>query len=333
VDRAWLSLTIEEPLEPDLEICDPHHHLWVEPTGKWPRYDLVDLRVDTNRGHRVTETVFIDCASNYRRDGPEHLRPLGETEYVAERADESERTPGARIAAIVSFADLTRGEAVEDVLHAHIEAGHGRFRGIRHAAGWDAHPDVPNSHTAPPPGLYSQARFGAALRVLARMGLSFEAWQYHPQLTDVVQLAQNHPELSIVLNHLGGPLGIGPYAARRSEVLAAWRPPMQRLAHLPNVALKVGGIGMSRYGLGWEKLDKPPTSDDVVAAWGDELRWCIDQFGPDRCMFESNFPVDGESFSYVVLWNVFKKVSRGYSPAERDALFRQTARRLYRISA
>lgn len=333
MNRSWLGLTSEEALEPELEIYDPHHHLWPQPTRNWPRYDLVDLRADTGSGHRVTKTVFIDCASQYRQSGPEHLRPVGETEFVAERAAESERIPGARIAAIVSFADLTLGERVDEVLHAHIEAAGGRFRGIRHAAGWDASPEVPNSHTDPPQDLYDLPSFRAGLEVLGRLNLSFEAWQYHPQLPAVVRLAEAHPDVSIVVNHLGAPLGVGPYAGRRPEVLAAWRPPMQQLAELPNVTLKVGGIGMTRYGLGWETHAKPPTSDELLAAWGDELRWCIDLFGPSRCMFESNFPVDGESCSYVVLWNAFKKVSQGYSPAEREALFRGTAQTVYRITA
>ncbi len=333
MDREWLARTVEEVLEPELEICDPHHHLWDQPTGKYPRYDLADLRVDTGAGHNVVDTVFIDCATNYRTTGPEHLRVVGETEFVVTRCEESDRTPGARIAVIVSRADLTLGAGIEEVLAAHVEAGKGRFRGIRHAAGWDADPRVPNSHTDPPPDLYLRPESHQGLRTLAGMGLSFEAWQYHPQLGDLVTLARAVPEATIVLNHLGAPLGIGPYAGRRAEVLEAWRPPMAELATLPNVVLKVGGIGMSRYGAGWETQDRPPTSDEVLALWGDELRWCIDAFGPARCMFESNYPVDGESISYVVLWNAFKKVSAGYSAEERAALFRGTARRVYRIGS
>jgi L-fuconolactonase len=331
MDRAWLALTSEAAVEPDMEIVDPHHHLWPAPTGRYPRYDLEDLRADTGSGHRVTSTVFIDCMASYRTDGPEALRPVGETEFVAERAAQSESTPGARIAAIVSFADLTLGAAVEEVLGAHIAAADGRFRGIRHAGGWDADDAVPNSHTNPPPGLYGMLAFREGAKVLARMGLSFEAWQYHPQLDDVVDLARALPELSIVVNHLGAPLGIGPYAGRRSEVLAAWRPPMEKLAALANVSLKVGGIGMTRYGMGFEDQPRPPTSDELGAAWGDEMRWCIDRFGPERCMFESNYPVDGDSVSYAVLWNTFKKISAGYSDAERADMFAGTARRIYRI--
>lgn len=329
--REWLARTVEDALEPELEICDPHHHLWLQPQGHWPRYRLEDLREDTGGGHRVLDTVFIECASSYRSSGPEALRPVGETEMVAGAAAESERSAGSRIAGIVGFADLTLGERVQEVLDAHVVAGGGRFRGIRHAAAWDSAPEVPNSHTNPPQDLYRQAAFHQGLAVLGRMGLTFEAWQYHPQLPAVLDLAHAHPAVRIVVNHLGAPLGIGPYGGRRAEVLAAWRPAMAALARCENVYLKVGGIGMSRYGAGFEDWPAPPTSDELLALWGDEMRWCIEEFGPAKCMFESNFPVDGESCSYGVLWNAFKKVSSGYNTTERAALFRGTARAFYRI--
>jgi predicted TIM-barrel fold metal-dependent hydrolase len=292
---------------------------------------VADLRTDTGAGHRVVATVFVDCASNYRVEGPEHLRPVGETEFVAGRAEEADRAGAPRIAAIVGHADLDRGPAVEEVLVAHAAAGGGRFRGIRHSAAWDADPSIARSLANPPSDLYQRASFRAGLATLGRLGFSFDAWQYHPQLADLVDVARAHPDVPIVVNHLGAPLGIGRYAGRRAEVLAAWRPPMAELAQLDNVHLKVGGIGMARYGMAWEQGERPPGSDEVVAAWGDEMRWCIDRFGPDRCMFESNYPVDGESCSYVVLWNAFKKVSAGYTSTERASLFAGTARRFYRV--
>ena len=333
VDRARLARTVEEVIDPEVELCDPHHHLWAEPTMRYPRYDLEDLHADTGAGHRVTSTVFVECMAAYRTDGPEALRPVGETAFVAGRADRSDRSDGARIAAIVGFADLTLGAAVDEVLAAHVEAAGGRFRGIRHAAGWDASPDVPNSHTDPPADLYDLASFRAGMRTLAARGLSFDAWQYHPTLPRLVALARAVPEATIVVNHLGAPLGIGPYAGRRSEVLASWWSSMAELAACPNVVLKLGGIGMPRYGAGWERLERPPTSDDLVDLWGDEIRRCIDAFGPDRCMFESNYPVDGESVGYVVLWNAFKRIAASYDRSERDALLRGTAVRTYRIEA
>ncbi len=333
MDRSWLARTVEDALEPELEICDPHHHLWPRATGRYPKYDLEDLRADTGAGHNVVDTVFIDCAAEYRSDGPEALRPVGETEWVAGRADASDRTPGARIAGIVSHANLLLGDAVEEVLLAHVAAGGGRFRGIRHAGAWDASPEIPASHSNPPPHLYTDESFGRGLAVLGRMGLTFEAWQFHPQLGEVADLADQHPEVTIILNHIGAPMGVGPYAGQREAVRAAWRPAMQRLAGCANVVLKVGGIGMTRYGAGFEQAELPPSSDELLAYWGDDLRFCLDAFGPSRCMFESNFPVDADSCSYVTLWNVYKKVSVGYSEGERAELFRGTARRVYRLPA
>lgn len=332
MDRTWLSRTVEVALEPELEIVDPHHHLWSEPVGdRYPRYDLADLRDDTGAGHNVVATVFIDCSSNYYTDGPEHLRPVGETAWTATRADESDRTPGARIAAIVSYADLTLGEGVEEVLQAHVAAGGGRFRGIRHIGAWDADERIARSSRNPPPDLYAMPSFRTGMGVLGRLGMTFEAWQYHPQLPEVVDLARACPEVTIIVNHIGAPLGIGPYADRRDEVMAAWRPPMEQLAALPNTVLKVGGIGMTRYGMGLERNENPPTSDELLAVWGDTLSWCIEQWGPERCMFESNFPVDRMSLSYPVLYNALKKIAAPFSATERDAMFYGTASRIYRL--
>lgn len=331
MNRTWLAGTVEAAIEPELEIVDPHHHLWTQPVGHYPRYDLDDLRADTSAGHNVVETVFVECASGYRTDGPEHLRCVGETEYVASRAAESERTPGARIAAIVSHASLRLGDAVEEVLEAHVAAAGGRFRGIRDAGAWHEDRRIGRSHTRPVEGMYGLPEFRAGLRVLARMGFSFEGWQYHTQLGELADLARAVPEATIVLNHIGAPLGVGPFEGRRDEVMAAWRPAMADVASCPNVVLKVGGIGMSRYGAGFETWERPPTSDQLLEVWGDDLRWCIDTWGPDRCMFESNFPVDAESCGYVVLWNAFKKVSTGYGASERADLFAGTARRVYKL--
>ncbi|MCP5028227.1 MAG: amidohydrolase family protein [Actinomycetia bacterium] len=330
MDREWLALTMEEAIEPGLEIVDCHHHLW-DVAGTYGRYELDDLRTDTDSGHNIVETVFIDCGANYLTDGPEHLRPVGETIYVAGRADESDRTPGARIAAIVGHADLTLGADVAEVLQAHVDAAGGRFRGIRHSGARADDPAVPLSRTEPPAGLYGDPAFRQGATTLASMGLSFEAWQYHSQLADVADLARAVPELSIIVNHIGGPLGIGRWAGRRDEMLEQWRPAMAELASLENVFLKVGGIGMTRFGVGWENRERPPTSSELLTVWGDELGWCIDEFGPGRCMFESNFPVDGESCSYTVLWNALKKVSAGYSPRDRTALLSGTARSVYRL--
>lgn len=330
MDRSWLALTEEAPLEPELEIVDAHHHLWDIET-RYGRYELSDLLTDTAAGHRVVQTVFIDCRSGYRSTGPERLFPLGETEYALDNAQRSEAAGGAVIAAIVGHADLTLGDEVAEVLQGHVEVGGGRFRGIRHTGARSDDPSVPASSTQPPAGLYRDPAFRAGAGVLASMGLSFEAWQYHHQLGEVVDLARAVPDLPIIVNHLGGPIGVGDFVERRSEVFDEVRSGLAELATCENVVLKLGGIGMSRLGAPWVGAERPPTSDEVLGEWGDLLRAAIDTFGPHRAMFESNYPVDGETIGYGVLWNAFKKVSADYDPSERADLFAGTARRVYRL--
>lgn len=313
---------MEDALEPDLPICDPHHHLWDFPTS---RYLTEELRADTGSGHDVRHTVFVECTSGYRPDGPEAFRPVGETTFVVD-AD-----PSGFIAGIVGFADL-RVPEIDDVLAAHVEEGRGRFRGIRHASAWDASPDIRESHTKPPPGLFAQDDFRRGFAALGRAGLSFDAWLYHPQIPELTDLCRAHPEVPVVLDHLGGPLGIGPYAGRRDEVLAAWRTSMDDLAGCDNVVVKLGGIGMPIFGMGWHHEPDGATSAQLADTWGPEIRWCIERFGVERCMFESNFPVDKASCSYVVLWNAFKRIAVDASPSEKAALFHDTAAAAYRLA-
>jgi predicted TIM-barrel fold metal-dependent hydrolase len=312
---------MEEILEPGLLICDPHHHLWDHPGS---RYMVEELTADTGSGHSIERTVFVECLSGYRTEGPEPFRPLGETEFVV-AAD-----PAGFIAGIVGFADLRLPE-IGDVLAAHIDAGAGRFRGIRHASAWDPSPEIRPSHTNPPPGLLDDPAFRSGFAALGRAGLSFDAWLYHPQIPELTDLARAHPDVSIVLDHLGGPLGIGPYRDGRDEIFKTWRLAMEDLARCPNVVVKLGGIGMPVFGMAWHRQPDATTSSDLAAAWGDDIRWCIDQFGVDRCMFESNFPVDKASCSYAVLWNAFKRIVADASPADKAALFHDTASRTYRL--
>lgn len=309
---------MEDVLDPDLPIVDPHHHLWDHPANP---YMTEQLRADTGSGHRVVKTVFVECTSGYRDDGPEAMRPVGETTFVVEAE------PDGFIAGIVGMADL-RVPEIGDVLAAHVEAGHGRFRGIRHASAWDASPEIRESHTKPPPGLLGQDDFRRGFAALGRAGLRFDAWLFHPQLPELADLARAHPDVPIILDHLGGPLGIGPYAGRREEVLDGWRASMLDVAACPNVSLKLGGIGMPIYGMGWHK-EGGASSEQLADAWGEPIRWCIETFGVDRCMFESNFPVDRASCSYRVLWNAFKRIAADASPAERSALFHDSATRAY----
>ena len=301
-------------------IVDPHHHLWEHPTRP---YMTPELRADTGSVPDVAKTVFVECASGYRTDGPEAFRPVGETEFVVAAE------PDGFIAGIVGFADLRAAEIV-DVLAAHVEAGRGRFRGIRHASAWDASPDIRESHTKPPPGLLGHDDFRRGFAALGTAGLSFDAWLYHPQLPELVELCRAHPDVPVVLDHLGGPLGIGPYADRRDEVLAEWRRSMQDVAACENVVLKLGGIGMAIYGMRWHQ-EGGATPEQLVATWGEPIRWCIETFGADRCMFESNFPVDKVSCTYADLWTAFDLIAVDASEAERADLFAGTATRAYRL--
>ncbi len=324
---AWLDLVHEDALLPELRICDPHHHLWDHPKE---RYLVEELQQDTAAGHRVVSTVFVDCMSGYRTDGPEALRPVGETVFALEQADASEETGGSVIAGIVSYADLRLGAGAEEPLEAHVAAGGGRFRGIRHATAYDPDPSVRGNHTGSGPATMDSPAFRDGLRVLAAMDLSFDAWLYHPQLVELAAAARAVPDVAIILDHLGGPLGIGPYTDR-AAALEVWRAAMTDVATCPNVVVKLGGIGMPIYGISWHDHQRPPASADLAEAWGDEIRFVIDTFGPQRCMFESNFPVDRKSCSYPVLWNAFKRIAATYTPEEQQWLFHDTAAAAYRL--
>lgn len=331
MDRAqWLAQVTEAILEPDLPICDPHHHLWDHPQH---RYLLDELLADTGSGHNVVATVFVECMSMYRADGPSQMRPVGETQFVngiAAMSASGGYGPTRVAAGIVGFADLTLGDRAGAVLDAHIAASP-RFRGIRHAAGWDASDAVRSSHTNPPPGLLLDAAFRRGFAALAKRGLTFDAWLYHPQIPELTDLAKAFPGTTIVLDHFGGPLGIGPYAGRRAEVFEFWKGAIRALAACPNVVAKLGGLVMALNGFGFHKRDRPPTSTELVGATRDWHLHAIERFGVERCMFESNFPVDKVSASYPVLWNSFKRITASFTPAEKAALFHDTATRVYRL--
>ena len=326
---AWLAQVQEEILEPDLPICDPHHHLWDHPTN---RYLLDALLADTGSGHNVVSTVFMECMAMYRADGPEALRPVGETEFVngvAAMSASGGYGDGRMCASIVGFVDLTLPDAGA-ALDAQMAASP-RFCGIRHASGWDASEEVRNSHTNPTEGLLADGAFRAGFAELGKRGLTFDAWMYHTQIRELTALARAFPDQPIVLDHFGGPLGIGPYAGRREEIFAAWKEDVAELAGCENVVAKLGGLVMPINGFGFHKRETPATSDELVTATRDYYLHMIDCFGPDRCMFESNFPVDKQSCSYHVLYNSFKKIAAGCSDAEKAALFHDTAVRVYRV--
>ncbi|MGA8755254.1 MAG: amidohydrolase family protein [Stellaceae bacterium] len=330
----WLALTQEPTLEAEIAICDPHHHFWDFRSERIPyqRYLLHELAADLNCGHNVRSTVFIEARSMYRPGGPVELRPVGEVEFVQGLAAASATgLYGAfRVAAaIIGHADLKLGDRVEPVLHALQAASPNRFRGIRHTVTWDRHPEIGNRERE---GVLASPDYRAGARVLARMGLSLDTGVCFPQLPELADFAKAVPDLTIVLNHLGGLQRVGPYANRDEEVMATWRSGLAAVAQCPNVNLKLGGIGMPRLGFDWHTRDKPIGSEELAASMAPIISYCIEQFGPGRCMFESNFPVDKVSFSHHVFFNACKRVSTGYSPSERAALFHDTAARAYRIT-
>ena len=330
-DSAWLAQVTEAVLEPGLVICDAHHHLWDYSTS---HYELDEFYADIGGGHNITKTVFVECLQKYLPDGPQDMRPVGETQYIDRLGSESDaRGTRTRVAAgIIGFADLALGQAVQPVLEAHLEASD-RFRGIRHASAWDSSERVHNAHTKPLPELLRQRNFREGFACLEPLGLSFDSWVYHHQLPELIELAKLFPGTTIVLDHVGGPLGIGPYAGKRDEVFAEWQQGIAALAQCKNVLVKLGGLSMTMTGFGWHKRDLPPNSVELAESMAPYFHACIENFGVDRCMFESNFPVDRASCSYTVLWNAFKRVSADYSETERTALFHDTASRVYRLEA
>jgi predicted TIM-barrel fold metal-dependent hydrolase len=328
----WLRLWDEAILEPDLPIVDPHHHLWDR--GGW-RYLLHALLDDLNSGHNIVATVFLQCRSMHKADGPEELRPVGETEFVngiAAMSASGGFGPTRVCAGIVGYADMRLGARVREVLEAHIRAGGGRFRGIRHTTAWDADSTIVNPANVAAPGLLADPSFREGLATLTSLGLSYDAWLYHPQIHELTALARALPDTRVVLNHVGGPLGGGVYAGRGDEVFARWSTSIKTLASCPNVHVKLGGLGMRINGLGFEQQPRPPSSEALAAGLRPFFETCIEAFGADRCMFESNFPVDKGAYPYAAYWNACKLLTRGAGAAERSALFRDTAARFYGLT-
>jgi predicted TIM-barrel fold metal-dependent hydrolase len=333
VRQQWLDRLVEPAREPELPIFDAHHHLWDRPGWRYLFDEL--LRDIDSSGHRVIGTAFMQCQAMYRAGGPAALRPVGETEFVngvAAMAASGIYGQTRACAAIIGHADLRLGDAVKPVLEAHLVAGGGRFRGIRHLTTWDADSSLMNPLSFGPPGLLGDERFRAGLACLAPLGLLFEAWLFHPQLPELVDLARAFPDTTIVLNHCGGVLGIGVYAGKRDEVFGDWSQSIAELARCPNMHVKLGGLGMRINGFGFDRGDHPPTSEQLADAWRPYIQTCIEAFGPQRCLFESNFPVDKGSYSYGTCWNAFKRLTETASPSEREALLGRNAITLYRLA-
>ncbi len=283
----WYELIREEILESDIPIVDPHHHLWRRPGLD---YLLENLQNDTQSGHNIVKTVFVECSASYRDSGPEHLKPVGETEFVAEIAEKSKEQAKPLISGIVAHADLTLGS---------------------------------------PAGLYENENFREGVRTLGRLGFTYESWHYHYQNKEFLEVASSAPETTIILDHFGTPLGVGPYENEREEIFEQWSRDVAEISALPNVYAKLGGLSMPDNGFNWHLEDRPPTSDQLVEAQKRYYEHTIECFGPDRCMFESNFPVDRLSISYHVLYNAFKKMVSHFSDSEKLEMFYGTASSVY----
>jgi L-fuconolactonase len=345
----------EAIIDPELPIVDAHHHLWLRSAAelaamdtaqnlmaqtlastfrRHARYLLDEFLADLNTGHRVLATVYVQVHTMYRTSGPAPMRSVGEVEFangIAAMAASGLFGKTAVCAAIVGSVDLRLGEAAEAVMQAHLRAGGGRYRGIRDTAVvYDEDPSNVGNF-AGVPHLLLDSKFRAGFRQLEPLGLSYDAWQLEYQLEDLNDLARTFPGTRIIVNHAGGLFGVGGYGGRSEERFARWRENIRALSRCPNVTMKLGGLGMPACGFGLSSSNAPPSSQDLAGAWAPYVETCIEAFGANRCMFESNFPVDAATTSYPVLWNAFKRITRGASKDERTALFSGTAQRAYRL--
>jgi predicted TIM-barrel fold metal-dependent hydrolase len=332
-DESWLAQRpVEKALLPDLPIIDTHHHLWVRPDFK---YLLPEFAADLDCGHNIVATVYAECHSMYRALGPDHLKPVGETEFVVGQSAQSASGDygRARVAAgLFGYADLTLGASVREVLEAHVVAANGRFKGIRFQANWDASDRIRNGGPAIRPGMLIEPAVHEGLKALVDMGLVLDCQVFFPQLPDVAKTADAFPNLTIVLNHCGGPLGYGPYAESQAEHYAVWRRNLIEVARRTNVVCKLGGILVRTSDFDYINEEMPASSRQLAEAWRRWVEPCIDAFGAHRCMFESNYPVEKLGISYGSLWNAFKHLSQGASKEEKTLLFSETAKRIYRLS-
>jgi predicted TIM-barrel fold metal-dependent hydrolase len=332
IRKEWLDRRREDPLDPALPIVDPHHHLIDRPESG--TYLMSDLLEDIGSGHSIVATVYLEWLSMYRAGGPEEMRPVGEIEFangVAAMSASGGYGKPRLCAGIVGYADLMLGARVAEVLEAMIAVGGGRFRGIRYIASSDPDQAQWGATFVRPQGLLLDKRVREGFAQLAPLGLSFDAWAFHPQLGDVVDLARAFPATPIVMNHVGGPIGLGRYKGKRDEVFADWSARIRELAACPNVHVKLGGLGMKMFGFDVHEGELPPSSEQLAAAWRPYVETCIAAFGPSRAMFESNFPVDKGSYGYGVFWNACKRLAQGASAAEKADLFHDTASRFYRL--
>jgi predicted TIM-barrel fold metal-dependent hydrolase len=332
---AWLAKRPSEAaLEPELPIIDPHHHLWDTPQRG--EYLLPEFLADAGGGHNIVSSVFLECQSMFRAGGPDEMKSVGEVEFVngVSAMAASGGYGRTRVCeTIVGWADLMLGARVREVLEALIAAGNGRFRGTRYGTSYDEGIAGKYVSRRIPQHRLLDPRFREGFAELGKLGLTFDSWHFHPQLPDLVDLARAFPGQTIIVDHVGGVLGVGQYAGKNAEIMPVWRKSIAELAACPNVNIKLGGLGMTSFGFDFHERDMPPSSEELAATWKPYIEPCIEAFGVNRCMFESNFPPDKQSCGYTELWNAFKRITSGASAAEKTALYSGTAARVYKMTA
>lgn len=339
VRPEWLDLVKEPVLRPDLPVIDAHHHLYRRPDQT---YLIDDYLADAATGHSLLASIYVQGRAMTRAQGPDMMKPLGETEFAngvaAMSASGLYGTPKL-CAGIVAYADLWHGDAISGLLDAHLAAAGGltreggRFCGIRQTLVCDADTSLMNPAYRVTPDMVGHPDFLAGFDALAARGLSFDLWGYFHQLGDLARLADRYPQTRFILDHCGGVVGVGQYAGRREEVFQVWSDNLEEIARRPNVAVKLGGLGMRLSGFGFESGQRPPDSRQAATAWGPYFRRCIELFGTDRVLFGTNFPVDKSGLSWNVCWNAFKRITEGHSEAELQAMFWRNAARIYGLRA
>lgn len=335
---AWLNQVQEHIIDPERRIIDPHHHLWRKRFDR--DYLLEDLKSDTESGHNIEQTVFIECRAFYDKDAPEHLQSLGETRTITDIAAQSQfhqahGSANSAITGIVAKVDLCLGDKpdeLKEIIRQHASIAGNLLKGIRHSGAHDPRPEDLTIPGRAPAYLYGQESFRKGLRILGELGLTYDTWHYHHQNEDFCDLAEAIPDTTLILDHFGTPLGVGIYRGSRDSIYMQWKQDIKRLSRCPNVYAKLGGLAMPDNGFGWDKRDRPADSDELVRWQQKYYLHTIECFGPERCMFESNFPVDKLSISYPVVWNAFKKMVADFSETEKHAMFYDTAARVYRLT-
>lgn len=322
-DLDWLAKRKEAVLDPELEIVDPHHHLWALPNQS---YLLPDYRSDLETGHRVTASIYMEASMGYDAGNPDPLASASEINFALEAREYGN---GVICDGIVFYVNLRRGDDARRILKEHVDRGRGALKGIRDTVAWSEHPALRNHRINPSRSDLGSDSFRIGAAAVGEAGLALDLWIYQDQLVELADVVRKVPNTKFVLDHCGGPLMLGPYAGQRSARLAAWKEGIARISELENVYMKIGGLGMRTLGFDFHLWPAPPSSEDLQRAWAPYVDACLAHFGPDRCMFESNFPVDKEVASYRTIWNAFKLLSAHLPETARVSLMAGTAKAVY----